>query len=76
MHSTLFKHRMNAWTPIDLAVIQEDLLNFGGEPGIFSAMLGSFPIFPAVIATLRNLKRLTKQGNRILMLVFFDKLKF
>jgi hypothetical protein len=29
MHSTLFEHGMNAWTPIDLAVIQEDVLDFG-----------------------------------------------
>jgi hypothetical protein len=29
MHSTLFKHGVNAWTPIDLTVIQENLLDFG-----------------------------------------------
>jgi hypothetical protein len=36
---SFFKQHMNAWTPIKLSVLQEQLLNFGGETAIFSTML-------------------------------------
>ena len=57
------KHRVNARTPIDLAMIQKDLLNFGCKLGIFSAMSGSLPAFPGIIATLRDLKREASQRD-------------
>jgi hypothetical protein len=43
---------VNPWAAIEFAVIQIDLLNFGGQSGIFSTVLRGFTIFPAIIATL------------------------
>jgi hypothetical protein len=67
---------MNARTPIEAAVIQIDLLDFGSQTGIFSAVLRGFAVFPARIAAFRHFKRLTEHRNRILLLVFCDELKF
>src|SRR5450759_5536502 len=76
MHPTSLKDRMNAWTAIHLTVLEEDLLNFGGKSGIFSAMLGSLPVFPGIIAALGNLQGLAQLGDRILVAVLCDELKF
>ena len=67
---------MNPRAAVELTMLMENLLDTSCEPGIFSAMLGGFPIFPAIIATLRNLKRLTEERNRVLLLVLCNKLKF
>jgi len=76
MQSFCFQGRMNPWTPVKLAMILENLLDTSCKPGILSAVLGGFPVFPAVIASLRNLKRLAEQRDRVLVLVLCDELKF
>jgi hypothetical protein len=75
MHPTNFEHGVNAWTAVDLAVFQENLLDCGGKLGIFWAMLGNLPVFPGIIATLGNLKRLAEQGDRVLVAVLCNELK-
>ena len=67
---------MNAWTPIDLAMIQENLLDFGCKFGIFSAMLAHRTASPSIIATLGNLKHLAEQRDRVLMAVLGNELEF
>ncbi len=64
---------MNAWTAIDLAVFQEQLLNFGGEMGIFSTMLGRLSVFPGILATLRHLKGLAEHGDGIVVALLCDE---
>src|SRR5436305_15350365 len=76
MHATSLEDRMNAWTTIDLAVIQEDLLNFGCILGIFSAVLGSFPAAPSIIAALRILQCFAQQRDRVLMALLSNELEF
>jgi hypothetical protein len=41
------KHRVNARTAVNLAVFPKNLWDFGCKLGIFSAMLGSLPVFQA-----------------------------
>jgi len=67
---------MDAWTPIKLSMIQKNLLNFGCKPGIFSTVLGSLSVFPGIIATLGNLQRFAEEGDRVLLPLFCDELKF
>jgi len=57
LNASLFEHGMNAWTPVEAAVIQKDLLNFSSQPGIFSTVLRGFAVFPARIAAFRHFKR-------------------
>ena len=46
------QHRMNARTAIDLAVLQEDLLDIGTQTGTFSRVLARLSTCPGIIATL------------------------
>jgi hypothetical protein len=66
---------MDPWTAVDLAMLQVDLLNFGGKFGIFSAVLGTLPVFPGVIAALGNLQRLAEQRDRVLVAVLCQELE-
>src|SRR5205085_4664606 len=70
-----FEHRVNARTPVDLAVLQEDLLDLGFEPGIFSLVLAHFPLAPGIIAADRNVESLAQQRHRVLLAVFGNELK-
>ena len=38
-------------------------------------MLGHLPVFPGIIAALRDLKRLAEQGDRVLLAVLRNELK-
>src|SRR5438270_10622928 len=67
---------MNTLAPIDLAMVQNNVLDFGCKLGIFSTMVGSLPVFPGIIAALRNLKRFALQGDRVLLAVRGSELKF
>src|SRR6266516_2406170 len=67
---------MDARTPIDLAMVQKNLLDFGCKLGIFSTVLGSLPTFPGIIAALRNLQREASQGDRVLLALLDNELKF
>src|SRR6266516_6756160 len=57
-------------------MIQENLLDFGGQPCIFSAVLGGLPVFPGVIATLGNLQRLAEHCDGVGVSVLCNELKF
>jgi hypothetical protein len=48
---------MDTRAPIDVAMIQKNVLDFGCKLGIFSTVLRGLPAFPGVIAALGNLKR-------------------
>ena len=56
---------MNARAAIDLAILQEDLLDVGAQKGIFSAMLTWLSAFPGIIATLGDLERLAEHRGRV-----------
>ena len=60
---------MNARTAVDLAMLQEDLLDVGTQAGIFSAMLARLSDFPGIIAALGDLKRLAEHRDRVVMAV-------
>lgn len=66
---------MNPWATIDPPTLQENLLNVGGQPGIFSAMLGSLSGFPRILAALRDVKCLAKQCDRGGVSVLCNELK-
>jgi hypothetical protein len=38
-------------------------------------MLGNLPVFPGIIAALRDLKRLAEQGDRVLVALLGNELK-
>src|SRR5713226_1709666 len=67
---------MDARTPIDLAMVQKNLLDFSCKLGIFSTVLGSLPATPSIIAAFGNLKREASQGDRVLLALFSHILKF
>src|SRR6266516_6867805 len=67
---------MDARTPIDLAMVQKNLLDFGCKLGIFSTVVGSLPAFPGIIAALRNLQRFAQQRDRVLLALLGNELKF
>src|SRR5436305_15244734 len=67
---------MDARTPIDLAMVQKNLLDFGCKLGIFSTVLGSLPATPSIIAALRNLQRFAEQRDRVLLALLGNELKF
>ena len=58
---------MHAWTAIDLAMVQEDLLDVGGQSGIFSALLAWFAVFPGILAACRDLQRLAEHRDWVLL---------
>ena len=66
-----FKHRVNAWAPIDLAMFQEDLLDFGRKPGIFSLVFTDFPLAPGIIPTYRDVECLAEQRDGIVLAVLW-----
>ena len=66
---------MNAGAAIDLAMLQENLLDLGGEFGIFSAMLARLSAFPGIIAALGDLQCLAQQGDRVLLTVLSNERK-
>ena len=76
MHATRFECRVDARAPIDLTVVQKNLLDFGCKPGIFSTMLGSLPAFPSIVAAFGDLKREAEQRDRVLLALLGDELKF
>jgi hypothetical protein len=43
---------MNAWAARHLAMLQKDVLDRGGEMGIFAAMLAGLAAVPGIITTL------------------------
>ena len=51
----------------ELAVLQEDLLDLGFEPGIFSLVLARFPLAPGVIAADRNIQKRLAQQRQLLV---------
>jgi hypothetical protein len=67
---------MNPWAPVKLSMILENLLDTSRKPGIFSAMLRWVPIFPAIIAALRNFKSFAEDRDRGVILVLCNKLIF
>ena len=60
---------MNARAVIDLAMLQEALLDVGAQTGIFSAMLDRLSAFPGIIVTLGDLERLAEHRDRVLLAV-------
>ena len=66
---------MNARAAVDLAVLQEDLLDDGFEPGIFSLVLAHFPLAPGIIAADRNLQSLAQQRDGVLLAVLGNELE-
>ena len=62
MHPAGFEHGVNAWTAVDLAMLQKNLLDVGCELGIFSAMLARRAASPGIIATDGDLKRLANDA--------------
>ncbi len=64
---------MNAWAAIDLTMRKVDLLDVGGQTGIFSAMLARLSAFPGIIATLGDLERLAEHRDRILLAVLSNE---
>jgi hypothetical protein len=75
MDAAGFEHGMNPRTPIDLTMIQEDLLNVGGQAGIFSAMVARLSVLPGIVAADRDLKRLAEHRNRVLVAVLSNERK-
>jgi hypothetical protein len=75
MHSTLFEHGMNTWTPIDLTVIQKDLLDEGFQSGILSLVLARLAVTPSIVATFGDLKRLAEQPDRVLLTMLCNERK-
>jgi len=67
---------VNTWAAIDLTILQENRLDFGTKPGIFSLVVAHRSLARGVIATHRNLKHLAHQGHRILLLMLGNKLIF
>jgi hypothetical protein len=67
---------MNARASVLLAMVQEDLLDFSGKAGIFSAMLARLPVFPSIIATFGDLQRGAEQRERVLLPLLGDERKF
>jgi hypothetical protein len=76
VHPPFFEESVNAWTPIELAMLQKDLLNFGCKSGIFSAMLAGLSVLPPIIATFRNVECGAENRYWVLLFVFGDELKF
>jgi hypothetical protein len=50
-HPTRLQGGMNTWAPINLAILQENRVNFGSKPGIFSLVLADGSFARGVIAT-------------------------
>src|SRR5258708_37488688 len=73
-HPASLQGRVNTWTPINLAIVQENRLDFGRKPSIFSLVSADGPFAPGIIATHRNLKNLAHQRDRIFVLMFGHKL--
>src|SRR2546426_2906710 len=66
---------MNAWAAVDLAMLPENLLDFSGKGGIFSAMLRHFAVFPGRIAALGNLKRLAEHRDQVFVTMLGNELE-
>src|SRR5258708_19948806 len=65
-HPASLQGRVNTWTPINLAILQENRLDFGRKPGIFSLVSANGPFAPGRIATHRYRHRpcpITPMGN-------------
>src|SRR2546423_6466329 len=76
MHAKRFEPRMEPRTPIDLPMIQKNLVDFACELGIFSTVSRSLAAFPGIIAALGNLQRTTHDRDGILMPMFSNELIF
>jgi hypothetical protein len=66
---------MNARATIDLAMLQEDLLDIGTQAGIFSAMLARLAAFPGIVAALGDLQRLAEHRDRVIRAVLGNERK-
>ena len=66
---------MNARAAIDLTMLQEDLLDVGGQAGIFSAMLARLSANPCILATLGDLERLAEHRDRVVIAVLGNERK-
>jgi hypothetical protein len=75
MHAMCFEDGMNAWAAVDLAMVQKDLLDFGGQAGIFSAMLARLSVLPGIITALGDLKRFAEHRDRIPLALLGNKRK-
>lgn len=61
-------------TAVDSRVLLKNLLNLGGDPGIFPLMGTRLSFLPGIIAAFRNLKRPTHHSNRVVLQVIFNEL--
>jgi hypothetical protein len=76
MDATRITQGMNARAAIDLAMLQEELLDLSTQAGIFSAMLAWLSAMlawlsaaPGIIAALRDLQRLAEHGDWVVVAV-------
>lgn len=60
---------MKVGAAIDLAMLQEELLDISTQAGIFSAMLARLAAFPGIIAALRDLQCLAEYRDRVVSTV-------
>lgn len=66
----------NTRTAVDVTVLVVNLLDQRCNLGIFSLMGTRLTLFPGVIAALGNLQGIAEEGNRILLTLFCNELKF
>src|SRR5690242_19121816 len=66
---------MNARAAIDLAMLQEDLLDVGAQTGICSALLARLSALPGIITTLGDLERLAEHRDRVVVALLGNERK-
>jgi hypothetical protein len=67
---------MNPRTPVNLAVFLKNLLDLGGEPGIFSFLFAHRTLFPGIIAAFGDIQRSTHHPDRVFLQVICNELIF
>jgi hypothetical protein len=66
---------VNARAPLDLAMVQEDLLDVGAQSGSFSALLANLPASPGILAAFGDLEGLAEHRDRVLLAVLCNERK-
>ncbi len=67
---------LDAWAARDVTVFLVNLLNQGGNAGIFSLMRAWLMVFPRIRATLGHIQGIAEEDNRIALTLFCNELKF
>jgi hypothetical protein len=67
---------VNTWAPIDATIVVENLFDFLGNIGIFSAVVTGFTVTPGVKTTDRDFQCIAHHGDWILLVMLSNELKF